>query len=509
MKRIYLILLISMLFTPCVFSQEGGINYLTKDEVQAKEQAPYRRSSLYSVLISHPHLKMDKYIVDAYMSLETPDKYNNHDLSVKCLTTYSKKDDVRREFDDFLRNNQVAKRLVSKWFMRDKTYGWNSADLVMERGLYDIDATDIEEASQTKRGMDALADRGFELIENTFVIANDITYVDHEQNADVARGIFAIIGAVAAIATGDDNNIVTAVSSVAATISSAISGFTVKITSYLYQLDWTQEIADKYFEDYYIEKPQSDEEMAQLAQDPTIAQKKSAYENDNKTFTLSYLGKYQAKSAKPVLRGLYNPTDVFRKVCGRAIDDNVMALQKSYDQFKVKVPLYSTEPLLAKIGMKEGVNAKTRYEVLMPVYDESTGRMDYRRRGVIRPIPEKIWDNRYMATEEDAVGSYLNSTSFEIVSGGNFTEGMLIREMGGKSGSMGKKSGRVSSSGSKNKKVKNSSSDATVSGSESSSSKMSKPGRTKKSGKTKKSKADRIGNSVDENSQRESMMKKR
>lgn len=508
MKKIFLSAILALFFVPSLFAQDGGINYLTKEELKEKEDAPYRRSSLYSVLISHPDLKMDNYIVEAYMSLETPDKYNNHDLSVKCLTTRSKKDAVRKEFNNFLQRNDVAKRLVSKWFMRDKEYGWNSADLMLDRGRYDVNATDIEEASQTKRGTDALADRGYELIENTFVIANDITYVDHEKNADDARGIFAVIGAVAAIATGDDNNIITSLSTVGAVVSSMISGFTVKITSYLYQLDWTQEIADKYYNEYYIERPVDEAALAQFLQDPEVAQKKKMYDEDHTTFTLSYLGKYDAKSAKPVLRGLYNPTDVFRKVCARAIDNNVMALQKSYDQFKVKVPLYSTEPLLAKIGMKEGVDPKSRYEVLMPMYDESTGKMDYRRKGVIRPVAGKIWDNRYMATEEDAVGSSLNSTEFEIVSGGGFTEGMLIREMGGKSKSMGKKSGKVGSSD----KKRSTESDAVVSeDNSSSSSMMKKPGRNKKSGKTKKSKSSRIGSSDNggETTVKESKMRKR
>jgi hypothetical protein len=212
-----------------------------------------------------------------------------------------------------------------------------------------------------------------------------------------------------------------------------IAGFTVKVTSYLYQLDWSEEIADIYYNEYYIDRPQADSaSIVQYLNDPEIAAKIEKYEKDNSTFSLSYVGKYQAKSAKPVLRGLYNPTDVFKKVCARAIDNNVAALQKSYDQFKVKVPLYSTEPLMARIGLKEDVTPNTKYEVLMPIYDQKTGKTEYRRKGVIKPIPGKIWDNRYMASEEDAVGSELNSTSFKVVSGGGFTEGMLIREIGKK-----------------------------------------------------------------------------
>ena len=132
-----------------------------------------------------------------------------------------------------------------------------------------------------------------------------------------------------------------------------------------------------------------------------------------------------------MLRGLYNDVDVFRKVLARAIDKNIVMLQKKYDQFKVKVPLNSVEPLTAQIGMKEGVTAKSKYEVLMPVFDETSGKFKYARRGVIAPVPGKIWDNRYMAVEEQAAGSTLQATEFRIVSGSRaaFSEGMLIREI--------------------------------------------------------------------------------
>lgn len=405
---------------------------LTLSAQSSDSALQYRRSSMYSFMISHPDLKMDDEIVNAFMLLETPDKYNNHDLSVKCVTTPSsnKKDDLLRDVDEYLQRNDIAKRLVSKWFLRSKETGGFDPSLVMSRGMYGATAMDIEAAAQSKRGIDALGDKGYEMISNTFVIVNDITYVDHEKNADIAAGVLSIIGGIAAGVTGDDNNIVTSLSTLGAMVSTMIAGFTVKTTSYLYQLDWNDEVANYFYEHYYYDKPGTDSlSQAAFAADTLIPLKKAAYEADSTTFKLKYIGKYMAKSAKPVLRGLYNPEDVFRKVCARAIDNNVMELQKEFDQFKVKVPLMSTEPLTAYIGMKEGVTPKSKYEVLVPVFDEATGKYKYNRRGVIRPVPGKIWDNRYMANEEEAAGSEFNATTFEVVSGMNFTPGMLIREI--------------------------------------------------------------------------------
>lgn len=404
--------------------------FLHFDAKAQNEELKYRRSSLYSIMVSHPDQKMDEEIIEAFMALETPEKYNNHDLSIKCISTYSKKAEVKDEIDLFLKQNQVAKRLVSKWFNRNKQTGGFDPALVMERGLYDVSAIDIEAAAQSKRGIDALADRGYELIENTYVIVNDITYVDHEKNAEVATGILSIIGAAATIITGDENNIVTSAATLGAIVSSLIAGFTVNIHTHLYQLEWNDRIADRLYTMYYYDKPATDSaSLAAFEADENLRNMKAAYEADDSTFVLKYVGSYKEKSAKPVLRGLYSPEDVFRKVCARAVDKNISALQKKFDQFKVKVPLTGIEPLSAQIGMKEGVSPKSKYEVLMPEIDAESGKVKYIRKGVIQPIPGKIWDNRYMATEERAEGANLKGTEFKVLSGSNFTQGMLIREM--------------------------------------------------------------------------------
>ena len=117
-----------------------------------------------------------------------------------------------------------------------------------------------------------------------------------------------------------------------------------------------------------------------------------------------------------------------RKACQRALDENVANLQKNFDVFKVKIPLSQTDPITAPIGRKEGVNDKSKYEVLEVIEDEN-GHTKYKRVGTIVPQKGKIWDNRFMAAEEKAQGYGLGVTTFRKVSGGSFYPGMLIREI--------------------------------------------------------------------------------
>ena len=94
----------------------------------------------------------------------------------------------------------------------------------------------------------------------------------------------------------------------------------------------------------------------------------------------------------------------------------------------IVLPLVTVEPLIAFIGMKEGVSEKTQFEVL-EVIEQEDGSHKYNRVGIIAPIKNLIWDNRYMAVEEGAVGATLGHTTFRKVSGKDFSKGMLIREM--------------------------------------------------------------------------------
>ena len=101
--------------------------------VQAQEQSnetdiKYRRSSLYSILVNHTDQKFADEIKTAFVAMPTPDKYNNHDLSVKVVNLDkklkgAKSDDENGAITTFLTENQVASRLVANWFDRDSYTG--------------------------------------------------------------------------------------------------------------------------------------------------------------------------------------------------------------------------------------------------------------------------------------------------------------------------------------------------------------------------------------------------
>ena len=170
----------------------------------------YRRSSLYSLMINHTDQNFAKEIKEAFMQIPVPDKFNDHDLSVKVLNLDTKLTAANSEKEnpvitDFLVKNKVASRLVGRWFNRDSYTGDCNMDLVKERGLYNATEFDKQLALHSARGMALLQDAGEDLIGNTFVVVNDIRYVDKGKASKVLGSILKIGGAIAAAYTGNDS----------------------------------------------------------------------------------------------------------------------------------------------------------------------------------------------------------------------------------------------------------------------------------------------------------------
>lgn len=378
----------------------------------------YRRSSIYSVMVNHTDQQFANEIKEAFLQIPVPDKFNDHNLSVKVLTMDKKLTGAgstkeNSVITEFLQNNKVASRLVARWFNRDFFTGQCNMELVKERGLYNATEFDKQLATRSARGIAMLQDAGEDLIGNTFVLVNDIRYVDKNKGAKTGASILKVLGSVAAAATGTNIDDLT---DNLGDIVETIKGFKVKINTFLYKLEWNDDQAALFYQEQYSSKPD--------------ATKRAKFEAARGNYRLKYVGKVESSGGTTSFLGINEdqPVVMVRKACQRAIDENVVDLQRNYEEFRTKSPLLSVEPLTAYVGMKEGVTSKSKFEVL-EVVEMKNGTRKYNRVGVIEPIENLIWDNRYMAVEEGAQGATLGFTTFRKVSGKDFAKGMLIREM--------------------------------------------------------------------------------
>lgn len=143
---------------------------------------------------------------------------------------------------------------MEKWFDRDKTTGAFDMNLIAERGYYDASILDVKEAKSSARGIALLADAGEELINHTYVIVNDIQYADKEtMKGAVAGGLFAaqLLGSFFGV---DVSGVTDAVGNIAGNIA----GFKVIVTSYLFRLDWNEDVANNFYSNLWIDKSDID-----------------------------------------------------------------------------------------------------------------------------------------------------------------------------------------------------------------------------------------------------------
>ena len=414
---------------------------------QAQNDLSYRRNSLATLLVYHPEDEFGPEIYKAFDSLPIPDKYDDHTIAGYRIIDNSTIWGVQRKdsgyykatyghqltaaelqknaqfTENLLNEKQLGKLMVAKWF----GLSGNSVDsatfnteLIQTRGQYNANDVDVALALQTTRGLASLSDAGEELLGQTFVLVNDITYVTAEQEAQAAKVAMGVIGGLLDAFTGGSSG--RQLAQTAGAIADSFTGFKVKTHSYLYQLEWNDSIAAIFYQFHYTGKP-----------DPAKIQ---AFLDDKTTYRLKYVAHEYEFDKKSVLKGKYSRTELVRTICARSMDKNIVALAKQYEDFKVKTPVYKVltnergkvEGYAAKIGMKEGIDEGSKFQVVQRIQDPETGKTKYKYVATVKAKKGSIWDNRYNAVLEEADGATLPYTTFTKTAGGEILPGMLLIE---------------------------------------------------------------------------------
>lgn len=380
----------------------------SKSEFEVK----YRRSSLYSVMVDQPTLPYAAEIKKNFENSPIPDKFNNHNLSKRIYDL----GELPTDGSDSPILSAIARDIVAKWFNRSSKGGFNM-NLIKERGFYDASALDVVKAQASKRGLDLLADAGEELIGKTFVLINEFKYTDKAEVAEKTSGWLNAIGTIADNAGASNVSTATTLTSTGATVAG--KGYIVKTNAHLYQLVWDEETAAIFYNDYW-------------ADDKTITPAKKKAFDESTIFKLKYIGTDTSWSdIQSTVFTSKSDEQLIERATVKAIDRVIVKLQKNHDQFKTKTPLYTVDPLTAKVGLKEGITNKSTFDVLEQVEDEN-GKTQYVKVGVVK-VDSKypIWDNTYGAQEENP-NSTVDRTYFKKVSGKDFFPGMLLVQKKGK-----------------------------------------------------------------------------
>lgn len=369
--------------------------------MQAKDSLEYERNSLHVMMLKHKNQRFDEIIEDVFLKSPFPERFNDHNLGVKSVAFAELDGDQSDNIMSFIERVNLGKKMVAKWFDRNKKTGSFDMQLIKERGCYNATQSKINQARASIRGLALIEDAGENLIHQTYLLVNDISYKSKGNGGWFLKTIgSAYFGNVESMQNALES----------------IGGFRVNIKSYLFRLVWNDDVAQTFYTQYYTENGIED------------ADKVKAFEQENRLFRMEYVGMTESTSSETRFTASKNPQALLMKVCTQALDLNIAQLQHQYNDFRIKAPLISTEPLKADVGVKEDITENSRFEVLERLLGED-GKVSYERVGIIKPVKGRIRDNRYMVTSDESKEAAYDATEFEKVSGKDFQRGMLIREI--------------------------------------------------------------------------------
>ena len=408
----------------------------TQEILSNDENYNYNRSSLHLVLIESESFPRKEPVMNAWKHFPFPDKYDDHHVDLISFNPneillseeeikeagYSTDENVfeitmedisagiydprdkymNLKIEKVIEETELAKQLVAKWFgfSQDTTF---DMQLVQERGYYNASDLDVKVAQNSKRGRALLADAGEELINNTFVVFSKLYFSPNELIAKVTYD--KAIQEVEKI----NNRITRIIARRAAkkAYDEAKKGYSVWTLSWLYKLKWDETVANTFYRTMW-NNPQE------------------FYGSD--IFEMEYIGRQGSRSVVTFsLTENRTENEIIDVATVRNIDNTYAKLQKEYDVFKPKVPVFSSQPLTAQIGLKEGLEGGERFEVLEMKINCDTFRTEYDLVDRVRVDESMIWDNRYKAGLEENISS-LNASHFTGANG-KVEIGMLLKQI--------------------------------------------------------------------------------
>jgi hypothetical protein len=353
----------------------------------------YRRTSLYTMVTNSPAKTYNIPFINAFgnSSIKLPEKYNDHNVGPYQIPI-NQEGNLATQIENYLNNNNVAKQLIAKWFRRmpDGTFDMK---LVADRGEYDASFLEQSIAKQTVRGTATLQDAGEELISQTYLIVYDFNFTDYKKS------------------------------------------FTVDMDCYLYRLVWNDDVANLFYYNYWIDRKTTDQA------------KKEAFDNSS-DFKMQYVGtfknlesitkkylernyvdengfsKYRVDKDYSTVSGNIQHTDLMQTLFKKSF----IKLEEAVEDFRTKFPLYSANPIAAKIGSKEDIRAGDTFEVLEK-YRDKENNIQYKRIGIITITDNnKVWDNN---TKGDWLGNSKSKLEYTVFEGDKkkYAPGMLFRKI--------------------------------------------------------------------------------
>lgn len=345
----------------------GCLMVSAQEKVRENVQDDYKRNSL-SIIVVDRGDNYDDTVFEAVRSINLGDKFDLNLIPTNRITISGNRANTVGgiEVGKAVNASDLGKEILSYWFDRQAD-GTMNAKRLEHRGNYNADDQDVLNARAAKVGPESLGDVGYALINGSYVMILDYSGITSSKN--------------------DKNEV----------------SWSVTTNAYVYQIDYSEDIEAQVIEAWVYEDDTPE----------TIARKNEAYDKIlvgmSPKATVSY-----TTSAKEADGGV-------RAAIVEGYGETLLRLENQIPAWNVTTSIALRNPLRAKIGTKEGVKNRMRFQAYMVKGDRKTGEPYTVSKGYIRATT--IADNRGMAT-----GQSTKFTEFYQISGGKIDEGMTIKQ---------------------------------------------------------------------------------
>jgi PBP1b-binding outer membrane lipoprotein LpoB len=312
-----------------------------------------------------------------------PSKFNEHNISIKTIQLKPGAEFIKQT--EKILTEKASNQIVAKWFNRNSNGEFNM-DLISERGLYNASDADVMKSRRAERKEALLKDAGENLLDRSYILVYDIYNI---KTLDEAKSSNA----------------------------SKYEGYQCLFDCYVFHLDWTDSVAAVFYNDYWVDASAPNKDRANKFESAKFPVKYVTRTQNMFGTIESSQQKEQSKSIQPPYK---NDNKLFSGLFEKIVDIANVSLAKENEDFKVKVSVFSTKPVTAKIGKKEGLSVDKRFFVMEMEMDKK-GIIKAKRKAVVRASTE-ISDNRQNASGET------KPSKFYQIAGGRIWEGMLLQE---------------------------------------------------------------------------------
>lgn len=368
----------------------GILPQLLSQNTSKKVNTKYYRPTITS-LFFEPRNANEQVLIKKFKEIELNTKFDNHKIDFPYLSKVTSNDPQKsQKINDYLLN--ASNPIMAKWWNRDIDGNFNFL-YVSERGLYtstDADAM-ISRSSNTNR----IEMLGEQLIDKSYILLYEIsefyTMEEYYNRID------------------EQNRKKTNYTPVKRTDEGFIANYNV----YAYKINFGDSVSSNFYSDYWVDKNSYDINK--------VEKWKSA------TFPVNYVtsasGNVRSTQPKDPKSAVYLSKK--KKTSNELIEEMPVTIQtnaifdlsRKIEDFRLKVTVFKTYPVKAKLGTKEGLYIDQRFYVY-EIEQKKNGDQKSNRMGVVRA--KKIMDNKKIATGES------KPSEFQQVNGKELYEGMFM-----------------------------------------------------------------------------------